>query len=839
MAQSGYTPILIYASGTATNVPLAANMTSSASGAELALNYADGKLYYKNSSGVVTLLVGTGGAGVVAGSNTQIQYNNNGVFGASSSFTFNGTSQVSLSYSNSGSGNYLKVVNTNTAANSSAFLTIQTGGTGAGSSTVEHYNGTTALYAGAYSSFAQYFIGPDAAGATPWMNVSGSRMYVPSGIAIGSNTALRTNNRINLGNGTGQVFVTYDDGTAAPPIQGIGIDLQGGAYEMSFFSGGPTGAGTVGKFSWSRYNSTTATYTRTMLLDPDANLTVGGSSFATASVVLNAANGTAQGAGFILQNAGSTKTTLGNRAWTIGAGTDTSGMLQAHSESLYYNVVDTTKRHVFQFNSSDAMVIQTVGATVTGLLALNGDAITTNRLIKGSYNANAQTGIAISNSNGSTGSSSTLFVQSSAADMQLGVTSAGWTLDPLTAANQGYLYANAAGGLNIYTATVAASPVIVTTNGYQRIYVSGDTNTLAGTKVGIGNSSPLGLLDLGIVASTPKFFWYGSSAANQAYIAGVGLNLGAAANSTSFFLGYGTGAGTTNFEWLRGNSAGNTYPWTSYTQLMTLSSNGSLTVVNDIAGLAYIRASTGFAIANVGGDISGSGGSTNYIGIRDSSANFKLATHTSGTYSGRTGLGTSVSAPQAILDLGSGYGANGAKCLFYSDNNTGELAGTKVGIYMDRFGESNSVTMVFPTSGGSDGRYHIGYKNTSNTTLTDLCVVNPTSTSWSFPSDERLKDIIAPVTGALDILANIRTVYYTLKRDESKKRKVGTIAQDWLANVPEVVDLPEVEFDFENAQGHLSLASSDTIAVVIAAVNELKAIVAAQAAEINALKGTA
>ena len=56
MAQTGYTPLLIYASGTATNVPLAANLTSSASGAELALNYADGKLYFKNSSGVVTLL---------------------------------------------------------------------------------------------------------------------------------------------------------------------------------------------------------------------------------------------------------------------------------------------------------------------------------------------------------------------------------------------------------------------------------------------------------------------------------------------------------------------------------------------------------------------------------------------------------------------------------------------------------------------------------------------------------------------------------------------------------------------------------------------------------------
>lgn len=56
MAQTGYTPILIYASGTATNVPLAANLTSGASGAELALNYADGKLYYKDSGGTVQII---------------------------------------------------------------------------------------------------------------------------------------------------------------------------------------------------------------------------------------------------------------------------------------------------------------------------------------------------------------------------------------------------------------------------------------------------------------------------------------------------------------------------------------------------------------------------------------------------------------------------------------------------------------------------------------------------------------------------------------------------------------------------------------------------------------
>ena len=90
MAQTGYTPILLYASGTATNVPLAANMTSSASGAELALNYADGKLFYKDSSGVVQVLA-TKGAGTIGGSNTQVQYNNSGTLAGSANLTFDGT----------------------------------------------------------------------------------------------------------------------------------------------------------------------------------------------------------------------------------------------------------------------------------------------------------------------------------------------------------------------------------------------------------------------------------------------------------------------------------------------------------------------------------------------------------------------------------------------------------------------------------------------------------------------------------------------------------------------------------------------------------------------------
>lgn len=90
MAQTGYTPILLYGSTTATNVPLAANLTTSASGIEVAVNAADGKMFYKDSGGTVQVLA-TKGTGTIGGSNTQVQFNNSGSLGGSSGLTWDGT----------------------------------------------------------------------------------------------------------------------------------------------------------------------------------------------------------------------------------------------------------------------------------------------------------------------------------------------------------------------------------------------------------------------------------------------------------------------------------------------------------------------------------------------------------------------------------------------------------------------------------------------------------------------------------------------------------------------------------------------------------------------------
>ena len=63
MAASGYTPIQLYHTSAPTSTPLAADLLDG----ELAINIADGKMYYKNDLGVVTLLAGISAATGISG----------------------------------------------------------------------------------------------------------------------------------------------------------------------------------------------------------------------------------------------------------------------------------------------------------------------------------------------------------------------------------------------------------------------------------------------------------------------------------------------------------------------------------------------------------------------------------------------------------------------------------------------------------------------------------------------------------------------------------------------------------------------------------------------------
>jgi len=56
MAQTGYTPILIYSSTTAAQAPAVANLTNSTLGSELAINITDGKLFYKDNANAIQVI---------------------------------------------------------------------------------------------------------------------------------------------------------------------------------------------------------------------------------------------------------------------------------------------------------------------------------------------------------------------------------------------------------------------------------------------------------------------------------------------------------------------------------------------------------------------------------------------------------------------------------------------------------------------------------------------------------------------------------------------------------------------------------------------------------------
>jgi len=85
MAQTGYTPIQLYYSSTASSAPIAGNLTNG----ELAINITDGKLFYKDNSGVVQVIGTKGGVG--SSSTTQVLYNSSGAVVGSANLTFDGT----------------------------------------------------------------------------------------------------------------------------------------------------------------------------------------------------------------------------------------------------------------------------------------------------------------------------------------------------------------------------------------------------------------------------------------------------------------------------------------------------------------------------------------------------------------------------------------------------------------------------------------------------------------------------------------------------------------------------------------------------------------------------
>jgi uncharacterized protein YaaQ len=118
---------------------------------------------------------------------------------------------------------------------------------------------------------------------------------------------------------------------------------------------------------------------------------------------------------------------------------------------------------------------------------------------------------------------------------------------------------------------------------------------------------------------------------------------------------------------------------------------------------------------------------------------------------------------------------------------------------------------VGPWTSGGDTNFVIAATNSAG----GVFLSGTTATSWTGVSDERLKDIIEPISNAVAKVGSLRAVIGKFKSDETNTRKAFLIAQDVQSVLPEAVDASNPD--------RLGLAYSEVIPLLVAAIKELTA----------------
>jgi hypothetical protein len=244
MSQSGYTPIQLYYSTTSSAVPVNTNLING----ELAINIDDGKLFYKDSSGVVQVIA-TKGSGTIGGTNTQVQYNSSGALAGSANFTFNGTTAtintlnltnaLGVAYGGTGQTTYTdgQLLIGNSTGNTLSKSTL-TAGSGV---SILNGNGSITISAtGAGGtvtsvSFTGGIISVATATTTPALTVAGTSGGIPyfSSATTWASSAALAANAIVLGGGAGAAPATTTTGTGVVTAIGNNVNTTGGLVTQS------------------------------------------------------------------------------------------------------------------------------------------------------------------------------------------------------------------------------------------------------------------------------------------------------------------------------------------------------------------------------------------------------------------------------------------------------------------------------------------------------------------------------------------------------------------------------------------------------------------------------
>ena len=254
----------------------------------------------------------------------------------------------------------------------------------------------------------------------------------------------------------------------------------------------------------------------------------------------------------------------------------------------------------------------------------------------------------------------------------------------------------------------------------------------------------------------------------------------------------------------------------------------------------------------------------------DATPSNTLVTNTSGN----VGIGTSSPlvarklTVQGRVAVSNASGANDSQLAFYADGTTNGIYSTynSTGSYLpmafytadvERMRIDSSGNLLVGTSSVAGAGGLTIYPNYTNTTAALLfnksatggttCAefryngavkgsiqYNDTTTTYATSSDYRLKENIASMTGALATISALKPVTYTWKADGSDGQ--GFIAHELQEVVPDCVTGKKDAVDEEGNPVYQGIDTSFLVATLTSAIQELKAIVDAQAERIAVLE---